>query len=601
MSAAEINDTDALSRSLALVGNVNVLDSSGCTAMHRAVACNSLDALSALLAAGADCTIKDTNGCSAFMLAAARQDPSALKIILDGIETSTFCSLLRLQSIGLFVSLEASCVTVAEKFLGMFEATLTSGAVRVRPSALSLLVWRLPAAAVMGLDNDSLSHFAALCCFVGCEHSAKSIMSRRPSILSCVHSHGLSLLHIAALTSSHNVVQHALLVSTGLVNALSSKPPSSLKGEPTCPARITIAATHRVTSRAGGMDTPLHLACLGSVAEDERCIGGLLLAGGDADLCNSEGYRPRDLLLQTVAEEADYRAHLLALLDRPVAKPTRNDVVTTMPAVPNTPAAADNLKSVLESNVIASFIDCIGQSDTQRFKVLLGSHGLHHSRQDDGATLLHICAQHGFLQGVSLLLQSKCPMRLDLHGCTALHHAAAANHPLITSELLCAYPSSLAMCNDAGDTAFITAVRAQAPAVIAVLTAVPSGSTSRAAAVTKALAAPGAEGLPPLHLSVKIGALRCAELLLSAQPSHANFCTSTIPYPLHVVAASKSDFAEGAAKLLLQAGADVTARDSQGVSAADVATFAGNLSLARLLNNLALAVADLASLKVSAL
>jgi hypothetical protein len=157
------------------------------------------------------------------------------------------------------------------------------------------------------------------------------------------------------------------------------------------------------------------------------------------------------------------------------------------------------------------------------------------------------------------------------------------------------------MCNDAGDTAFITAVRAQAPAVIAVLTAVPSGSTSRAAAVTKALTAPGAEGLPPLHLSVKIGALRCAELLLSAQPSHANFCTSTIPYPLHVVAASKSDFAEGAAKLLLQAGADVTARDSQGVSAADAAASAGNLSLARLLNNLALAVADLASLKVSAL
>jgi hypothetical protein len=251
MSAAEINDTDALSRSLALVGNVNVLDSSGRTAMHRAVACNSLDALSALLAAGADCTIKDTNGCSAFMLAAAQHDPSALKIILDGIETSTFCSLLRLQPIGLFVSLEASCVTVAEKFLGMIETTLASGAVRVSPSALSLLVWRLPAAAVMGLDNDSLSHFAALCCFVGCEHSAKSIMSRRPSILSCVHSHGLSLLHIAALTSSHNVMQHALLVSTGLANALSSKPPSSLKGEPTCPARITIAAMHHVTPRRG--------------------------------------------------------------------------------------------------------------------------------------------------------------------------------------------------------------------------------------------------------------------------------------------------------------------------------------------------------------
>ncbi len=157
------------------------------------------------------------------------------------------------------------------------------------------------------------------------------------------------------------------------------------------------------------------------------------------------------------------------------------------------------------------------------------------------------------------------------------------------------------MCNDAGDTAFITAVRAQAPAVIAVLIAVPPGSTSRSAAITKALMSPGAEGLPPLHLSVKIGALRCAELLLSAQPSHSNFHTPTITHPLHVVAASRSDFSEAAARLLLQAGADVNAKDSQGLSAAEVAAAAGNLSLSRILNGIACAVAELESLKVSAL
>jgi ankyrin repeat protein len=192
-------------------------------------------------------------------------------------------------------------------------------------------------------------------------------------------------------------------------------------------------------------------------------------------------------------------------------------------------------------------------------------------------------------------------MRLDLSGSTALHHAAAANHPLIVSELLCAFPSSLGMCNDAGDTAFITAVRAQSPAVVAVLTAVPTGSSSRTAALAKALSIPGAEGLPPLHLAIKIGALRCAELLLSAQPSLVNFHTPTIPRPLHVAAASLSDLAEGAAKLLLQAGADVMAKDAQGLTAVEVAAAVGNASLARILNNVAAAVADLASLKVSAL
>jgi hypothetical protein len=244
ISAVEINDTEALCRALALIGNVNMLHSNGCTAMHRAIACNSLGALSALLAAGADCTIKDSNGYSSFMLAALQPEPAALKIIIDGIETSVFCSLMHLRPIGLFLSLESSCQTVAEKLLGMFETSRTSGVVKVRPSALSLLVWRLPAAAVMGLDNDSLSHFTVLCCFTGCEHSAKSIISRRPSILSCIHSHGLNLLHIAVLTASHNVVQHALLVSSGLVNSLSSKPPSPLKGKPLRPSELIIAASH---------------------------------------------------------------------------------------------------------------------------------------------------------------------------------------------------------------------------------------------------------------------------------------------------------------------------------------------------------------------
>ena len=301
----------------------------------------------------------------------------------------------------------------------------------------------------------------------------------------------------------------------------------------------------------------------------------------------------------TVGEECEHRSHLLSILDRPMMK---------YQAVPHTGSVAaaaslDNADTVNVSgtDIISSFIDCIGRLDTQQFKVLLGSHGLHHVRQTDGATLLHLCANFGFHQGVSLLLQSKCPMRLDVHGCTALHHAAAANHPLIASELLCAFPSCLAMCNDAGDTAFITAIRAQAPAVIAVLTAVPNASSSRAAAVAKALAIPGAEGLPPLHLSVKIGALRCAELVLGAQPSHANLHTPTIPFPLHVVAASHSDFAEGGARMLLQAGADVTAQDSRGVTAADVAAAAGNASLSRVLHGVAAAAADLAALHVPAL
>jgi ankyrin repeat protein len=349
------------------------------------------------------------------------------------------------------------------------------------------------------------------------------------------------------------------------------------------------------------MDTPLHLACLGCLDDDERSIGELLLAGADSDLCNSGGCKPRDLLLQTVSEEMEFRSHCAALLDRPSTKAARNDhSKSSSSSEVIVPIEIDNTRNDTTS-LITLFIDCIGQFDTQRLKTLLGSHGLHHSRPADGATLLHLCAQTGFHQGVCLLLQSKCPMRLDIHGCTALHHAAAANHPLIASELLCAFPSCLAMCNDAGDTAFITAVRAQAPAVIAVLTAVPPGSTSRSAAVTKALMSPGAEGLPPLHLSVKIGALRCAELLLSAQPSHSNFHTPTITHPLHVAAASRSDFSEAAARLLLQAGADVNAKDLQGLSAAEVAAAAGNLSLSRILNGIACAVAELETLKVSAL
>jgi ankyrin repeat protein len=358
---------------------------------------------------------------------------------------------------------------------------------------------------------------------------------------------------------------------------------------------------------AVGGDTPLHLACLGCLADDERSIGELLLAGVDADMCTPAGYKPRDLLLQTVPEQADHRATLLALLDRPMPKMTRVTADSVAAATTDTAVNAAAAAAAAENSsrggqdVTSSFLDCISQLDIQRFKVLLGSHGLHHSRPADGATLLHLCSQCGFLQGVTLLLQSKCPMRLDLHGCTALHHAAAANQPLIASELLCAFPSSLGMCNDGGDTAFITAIRAQAPAVVAVLTAVPAGSSSRVATLAKALLTPGAEGLPPLHLSVKIGALRCAELLLSAQPSHANLHTPTVPRPLHVVAASSSNFAEGAARLLLQAGADVTAADSKGLTAADVAEGTGNVSLARILRNVASAVADLASLKVAAL
>jgi ankyrin repeat protein len=349
------------------------------------------------------------------------------------------------------------------------------------------------------------------------------------------------------------------------------------------------------------MDTALHLACIGSLYDDERSIGELLLAGADTNFCNSEGCKPRDLMLLTVGEEAEYRSNLLSLLDRPMLKAARDDAAKTVGSSAAVIALDTDDAHRSSPDVMSNFIECISRLDTQRFKVLLGSHGLHHSRQADGATLLHLCAQSGFHQGVCLLLQSKCPMRLDLHGCTALHHAAAANHPLIASELLCAFPSSLAMCNDAGDTAFITSVRAHAPAVIAVLTAVPQGSSSRAAALTKALTIPGAEGLPPLHLSVKIGALRCAELLLSAQPSHANLHTPTIPHPLHVLAASRSEVAEGAARLLLQAGADVNAKDSNGISAAGIAAAAGNASLSRILAGVASAVAELESLKVSAL
>jgi hypothetical protein len=221
MSAAEMNDTETLSRALALAGSVNMQDSStGCTALHIAIRCSSHDAVSALLAAGADCTIKDNVGRSSFMLAVSHEDPLALKMILDSMETSTFCSLIHLKPFGLFESLEDSCQTVADKLLGLAEST---GGGTLSPSALSLLVWRLPSAAIMGLDTDSLSHFVALCCFVGCEHSAKSIISRRPSVLSCIHSQGLSLLHIAILTACRSIAQQALLANTELVNLASKK------------------------------------------------------------------------------------------------------------------------------------------------------------------------------------------------------------------------------------------------------------------------------------------------------------------------------------------------------------------------------------------
>ena len=245
MSAAEMNDTEALSRALALAGSVNIREgSSGCTAMHHAVRCGSLAALSSLLAAGADCTVKDNDGHSSFMLAVTHHDASALKIILDGIDTSTFCSLLHLQPFGLFESLEASCKTFAEKLLGFGDGA----AAGLRPPAMGLLVKRLPAAAVMGLDTDSLSHFVAICCFVGCEHSAKSIMSRRPSVLQCIHSHGLSLLHIAVITSARSVVQQALLAAPALVNAPTRAPQPPLAGA--CvflPCRCSCLAAHTNT------------------------------------------------------------------------------------------------------------------------------------------------------------------------------------------------------------------------------------------------------------------------------------------------------------------------------------------------------------------
>ncbi len=351
----------------------------------------------------------------------------------------------------------------------------------------------------------------------------------------------------------------------------------------------------------GGNDTALHLACIGSSYDDERSIGELLLAGADTNICNSEGCKPRDLLLMTVGDETEYRTNLLSLLDRPMPKAVRQEAAKSVGDAAVLVTVDTNDAHASTPDAISNFIECISRLDTNRFKILIGSHGLHHCRHADGATLLHLCAQSGFHQGVCLLLQSKCPMRLDLHGCTPLHHAAAANHPLIASELLCAFPSSLAMCNDAGDTAFITSVRAHAPAVMSVLTALPQGASSRVAALTKAIAMPGAEGLPPLHLSVKIGALRCAEVLLGAQPSQANFHTPTIPRPLHVLAASRSELAEGAARLLLQAGADINAKDALGFSAADIAAAAGNASLSRILANVAVAVCEMESLKVSAL
>ncbi len=53
--------------------------------------------------------------------------------------------------------------------------------------------------------------------------------------------------------------------------------------------------------------------------------------------------------------------------------------------------------------------------------------------------------------------------------------------------------------------------------------------------------------------------------------------------------------------MLLQAGADVTAKDSRGVTSADVAAAAGNTSLSRVLHGVAAAAADLAALRVSVL
>ena len=51
----------------------------------------------------------------------------------------------------------------------------------------------------------------------------------------------------------------------------------------------------------------------------------------------------------------------------------------------------------------------------------------------------------------------------------------------------------------------------------------------------------------------------------------------------------------------MQAGSDVTVKDAKGRSAADLAIAAGNTSLARILNNVAAAVKDLAALKVCSL
>jgi ankyrin repeat protein len=309
-------------------------------------------------------------------------------------------------------------------------------------------------------------------------------------------------------------------------------------------------------------------------------------------------------VLLTVDEATEHKMLILTLLDRPVIPSSRGeasaeaDPVNTSPAIKSASVA---VSPTADSEIVDKFLKCICEADSRLFKELLGAHGLQHSRRRDGATLLHLCASFGFLQGVCLLLQSKCPMRLDLNGCSALHYAAASNQPLIASELLSAFPSSLAMCNDAGDSAFIVAVRAKAPAVLAVLIAVPKAPSSRTAAVAKGLSLCGAEGLPPLHLAVKIGALHCAELILGAQPSQVNLQLPTVPHPLHVAASSPSEFAEGAVKLLLQCGADISAKDGFGLTAAEVAAAAGNLSLARILNNVAVTVADLEALKVSAI
>jgi hypothetical protein len=238
-----MNDTAALSRAVALAGDVNIReDSSGCTALHYAVRSSSLDALSTLLAAGADCTITDSRGLSAFICAATHQDPAALKIILDCIDTSTFCALLHLQPIGLFQSIEQSCKTFAVSLLCTSDDALEG---RLSPAALTLLVWRLPPAAVMGLDTDSLSHFAAICCFVGCEHSAKSMISRRPSIVCCVHSNGLSLLDIAILTACRSVAQQAMLASPFLSNFRNRKAPGRGAGceELMCTVLSTVVLT----------------------------------------------------------------------------------------------------------------------------------------------------------------------------------------------------------------------------------------------------------------------------------------------------------------------------------------------------------------------